>query len=141
MMDIPLACVELTSAPQIVFKEKKAKISFLNNGHNAYRRIKVDGCVLKEGNKCDFLLVSDEYGDQYFIELKGEDLNHAVTQLETSIDKLIDKRDGLVHKAFLVSSNSGMKINTRRQVIEKRFKNKGVELFFFHSQSKYKLER
>lgn len=44
-------------------------------------------------------------------------------------------------KAFVVSSNSGMKINTHRQVIEKRFKNKGVDLVFFHSQSKYKLER
>lgn len=68
-------------------------------------------------------------------------MNHAVEQLEASMELLLDKRKNIIHKAFVVSSNSGMKINTHRQVIEKRFKNKGVDLVFFHSQSKYKLER
>ena len=139
-MKIPCACIRQTSNPLIVFKEKKAKITFQNTDHKEYQHITVDGCVIKEGNKCDFLLVSNEYGDQYFVELKGEDVNHAVEQLEASME-LLDKRKNIIHKAFVVSSNSGMKINTHRQVIEKRFKNKGVDLVFFHSQSKYKLER
>lgn len=140
-MKIPCACIRQTSNPLIVFKEKKAKITFQNTEHKEYQHITVDGCVIKEGNKCDFLLVSNEYGDQYFVELKGEDVNHAVEQLEASMELLLDKRKNIIHKAFVVSSNSGMKINTHRQVIEKRFKNKGVDLVFFHSQSKYKLER
>lgn len=140
-MKIPCACIERTSNPLIVFKEKKAKIAFQNTARKEYQRITVDGCVIKDGNKCDFLLVSNEHGDQYFVELKGEDVNHAVEQLETSMEQLLDKRRNIIHKAFVVSSNSGMKIDTHRQVIEKRFKNKGVDLIFFHSQSEYKLER
>ena len=140
-MNIPCACIERTSAPLIVFKEKKAKITFQNTARKEYQRITVDGCVIKEGNKCDFLLVSNEHGDQYFVELKGEDVNKAIVQLETTIEKLMDRRDHLIYKAFVVSSNSGMKIDTRRQVIEKRFKSKGVDLHFFHSQSEYKLKR
>ena len=140
-MKIPCACIEQTSNPLIVFKEKKAKITFQNTSRKEYQSVTVDGCVIKEGNKCDFLLVSNEYGDQYFVELKGENVNHAVEQLETSMEQLMDKRKNVIHKAFVVSSNAGMKIDTHRQVIEKRFKGKGVDLFFFHSQSEYRLER
>ena len=141
MIKIPFACIEKTSNPLIVFKEKKAKITFLNTTRKEYQRVTVDGCVIREGNKCDFLLVSNEYGDQYFVELKGEDVNHSVEQLETSMEQLMDKRNNIIHKAFVVSSNAGMKIDTHRQAIEKRFKNKGVDLLFFHSQSEYRLER
>ena len=91
-MKIPCACIEQTSNPLIVFKEKKAKITFQNTSRKEYQSVTVDGCVIKEGNKCDFLLVSNEYGDQYFVELKGENVNHAVEQLETSMEQLMDKR-------------------------------------------------
>lgn len=141
MMAIPDICVRRVADSNIVFCEKKARIVFLNPSRKAYDRITVDGCVITEGNKCDYLLKSCEYDDQYFVELKGEDLNHAVAQLESSFEKLLDNRNEVRKKAFVVSSNSGMRINTHRQLIEKRFKKMGVDLRFFHSQSSYTLER
>lgn len=141
MMEIPVICTERTSDSLIVFKENKARISFETPHRKAYDKITVDGCVIKEGNKCDFLLSSCEYGDQYFVELKGENLEHAILQLESTFEKLLDNREGVMRMAFVVSSNSGMRINTHRQQLEKRFKKRGIDLRFFHSQNTYKLER
>ena len=141
MIEIPNACVVRTTDSYVVFWENKARICFLNTNRKAYDRITVDGCVIREGNKCDFLLTSCEYGDQYFVELKGENLEHAIVQLEATFAKLLDGRESVLKKAFVVSSNSGMRINTHRQVVEKRFKRLGVDLRFFHSQSSYILDR
>lgn len=141
MIEIPNACVVRTMDSNIVFRENKARICFLNPNRKAYDRITVDGCVIREGNKCDFLLASCEYGDQYFVELKGENLDYAILQLESTFEKLLDNGEGVMRKAFVVSSNSGMRINTHRQQLEKRFKRRGIDLRFFHSQNTYKLER
>ena len=141
MIEIPDICVEKTSDSLIVFRENKARISFANPHRKAYNKITVDGCVIREGNKCDFLLASCEYGDQYFVELKGENLDYAILQLESTFEKLLDNGEGVMRKAFVVSSNSGMRINTHRQQLEKRFKRRGIDLRFFHSQNTYKLER
>lgn len=141
MIEIPNACVAQTTNSNIVFRENKARICFLNPNRKAYDRITVDGCVIRKGNKCDFLLTSCEYGDQYFVELKGENLEHAIVQLESTFAKLLDGREGVLRKAFVVSSNSGMRISPHRQQLEKRFKKQGIDLCFFHSQSMYQLER
>lgn len=37
-----------------------------------------------EESKCDFLLLNEDKGKAYFIELKGSDLLHAVEQLEAT---------------------------------------------------------
>lgn len=141
MIEIPSVCVARTTDSNIVFRENKARICFLNSNRKPYDRITVDGCVIREGNKCDFLLASCEFGDQYFVELKGENLEHAIIQLESTFTRLLDSREGVMRKAFVVSSNSGMRISPYRQQLEKRFKKQGIDLYFFHSQSVYKLVR
>ena len=90
MIEIPSVCVARTTDSNIVFRENKARICFLNSNRKPYDRITVDGCVIREGNKCDFLLASCEYSDQYFVELKGENLEHAVVQLESTFTKMLD---------------------------------------------------
>ncbi len=141
MIEIPSVCVARTTDSNIVFRENKARICFLNSNRKPYDRITVDGCVIREGNKCDFLLASCEFGDQYFVELKGENLEHAIIQLESTFTRLLDSREGVMRKAFVVSSNSGMRISPYRQQLEKRFKKQGIDLYFFHSQSVFKLVR
>ena len=141
MIEIPSVCVARTTDSNIVFRENKARICILNSNRKPYDRITVDGCVIREGNKCDFLLASCEFGDQYFVELKGENLEHAIIQLESTFTRLLDSREGVMRKAFVVSSNSGMRISPYRQQLEKRFKKQGIDLYFFHSQSVFKLVR
>lgn len=45
---------------------------------------KIDGVVLKAGNKCDFLLIDETKKKAYFIELKGSDLTEAAKQIEAT---------------------------------------------------------
>ena len=110
MSEIPAHCVRKTSVPLIVFREMKSKITFENPNHNSYFAIQVDGCVFNaaDGPKCDKLLESEEYADQYFVELKGGDgkTNEAVGQLRDTIEKLSPRLTGAKRMAFAVFSNT-----------------------------------
>lgn len=49
---------------------------------------RIDGCLITEGLKCDYLLLKLNDEKAYFIELKGSDLLHAIDQLDRSIEVL-----------------------------------------------------
>ena len=143
MKDIPARCVKLKSDSLIVFSEKKSKITFVNPEHNTYRAIQVDGCVFnaEDGHKCDKLLESEVYADQYFVEIKGGDSNKAVEQLKDTIERLPPRLRGAKRMAFAVFSNTCPKNDTKRQAIEKSFKNMGIVIKFCRTGEAYKLER
>lgn len=143
MNKIPARCVKTTSDSLIVFSEKKSKITFVNPDHNTYRAIQVDGCVFnaEDGHKCDNLLESEEYADQYFVELKGSDSSTAVNQLKATIDKMPPRLAGAKRMAFAVFSNTCPKNDTRRQAIEKSLNNKGITIKFCRTGETYRLER
>lgn len=143
MNEIPAHCVEMRSDSLIVFSENKSKITFENPNHNTYRAIQVDGCVFNaaDGHKCDNLLESEEYADQYFIELKGGDSNKAVKQLEDTLERIPPRLAGAKRMAFAVFSNTCPKNDTKRQVIEKNFKNRDILIKFCRTGETYRLER
>ena len=145
MNKIPARCVKTISDSLIVFSENKSKITFENPGHNTYRAIQVDGCVFNaaDGKKSDKLLESEEYADQYFVELKGGDgdSNKAIEQLKATIDKMPPRLNGAKQMAFAVFSNTCPKNDSKRQAIEKSFKNKGVAIKFCRTGETYQLER
>lgn len=88
MKNVESACISLTKDSQIKFEENKRKIIFQNPSRRSYKKVKVDGCAIKTGLKCDDLLVSqDEYEERY-VELKGIDVMHAIDQLEQTILKI-----------------------------------------------------
>ncbi|MDE6963811.1 MAG: hypothetical protein K2P30_09305, partial [Lachnospiraceae bacterium] len=51
---------------------------------------KIDGTVIKTGNRCDYLLMNEQKRTAYLIELKGSDLVKAAEQLE-STEKFLKK--------------------------------------------------
>lgn len=51
---------------------------------------KIDGVVIRNGNKCDFLLLNEDVKKAYLIELKGSDLVKAAEQL-ASTEALLKK--------------------------------------------------
>lgn len=145
MSEIPVHCVRKTSVPLIVFREMKSKITFENPNHNSYFAIQVDGCVFNaaDGPKCDKLLESEEYADQYFVELKGGDgkTNEAVGQLRDTIEKLPPRLTGAKRMAFAVFSNTCPKNDTQRQAIVKSFNKMGIDIRFCRTGETYRLER
>lgn len=73
-------------ALQIVSRDKRnPQYHRANNHSKSYvTHYKIDGVVLKLGNKCDFLLMNEEKKKAYLIELKGSDLVEAAQQLEAT---------------------------------------------------------
>jgi len=77
----------------VVLKDNRNPQVFKAKNNNSYllKAYKVDNCLIKNGNKCDYLLKvinNSNLYKVYFIELKGQDLKHAIIQIEESIKKL-----------------------------------------------------
>lgn len=54
-----------------------------NNTKGAYvTHYQVDGVIIRTGSRCDYLLLNEDAGNAYLIELKGSDLVKAAEQLE-----------------------------------------------------------
>ena len=70
----------------IVSKDKGTSCKHIaNNTCVAYvTHYKIDGCVITQGIRCDFLLINEETKIAYLIELKGSDLIKATQQLENT---------------------------------------------------------
>lgn len=79
-----------THAEQIVSRDKgNPQYHRGINSAKAYvTHYKIDGTVIKSGNKCDYLLINEDTKVAYLIELKGSDLTKAALQLDTTEKKL-----------------------------------------------------
>ena len=73
---------------QISIQEKGKKYLANNKNEKLVSVSRIDDCLIKDGNKCDFLLLNCDNKQAYFIELKGSNLLHAVDQISTSIDRI-----------------------------------------------------
>lgn len=58
------------------------------------RHYKLDGDFVKNETSCDYLLLNDSSKKAYFIELKGENIDEAVDQLEASEKKFAPELGG-----------------------------------------------
>lgn len=113
-------CISQTTDSQIRFEENKRKIIFLNPQRHPYERVDVDGCTIKEGVRCDKLLLSADEREERYVELKGTDVMHAIDQLEETIKRLGEYTDN--RHAYVISTNVAPAINTKRQAKIKYFK-------------------
>ncbi len=96
-------CEEMKNDPLIPLGEKRCKITFKNGSHKNVRVIEIDGCVITEGLRCDYLVIP-ENGIEHYVELKGSDIFHAVKQLKRTITEVSeDPRHGKKY-CFIVSS-------------------------------------
>lgn len=66
----------------------------INSGRAYVSHYKIDGVVIKSGNRCDFLLMNEVARIAYLIELKGSDLIKAVKQLEATENTLKQQLSG-----------------------------------------------
>ncbi len=76
-------CVKTTKDKIIVFNEKRSNLRFKNDERLTVQKIKVDDCEITEGVRCDYLMIAKNI--EHYIELKGQDLNHAIAQIKRSI--------------------------------------------------------
>lgn len=70
------------------FSEKRSSLQVNNKNKRTVLRHQVDGCLIKVGKKCDWLLVDKLTGVEIYVELKGSDVDVAVKQLCTTVDAI-----------------------------------------------------
>jgi hypothetical protein len=79
-------CCVTNTNKLVVFEESRSKLVIENKDEVQATKVTVDGCEITTGIRCDYMyLIKDS---EIYIELKGQDIKHAVDQLETTIKKL-----------------------------------------------------
>jgi len=117
------SCTVETTDKLLVLEENKRKCVFSNPGSQVLTKIIVDGCQITEGTRCDFL-VFDQQKNEYFVELKGKDIPHAIEQLESTI-KQLSSSTGLQKTAIIVSSrhpSNDTSIQRAKMLFKKKYK-------------------
>lgn len=89
-------------------------------------RIEVDNCLISNDDirKCDFVFIRCNTQDYYFVELKGSDTEHALKQLENTINyfkRHIELNKKNIH-VYVVSSRVPSNSNQRFNNLKKRFR-------------------
>lgn len=75
-------CQKFADNRKIINVEENArKFVGTNNAQKSFALYQVDGCIMVDGQRCDFLLLNCSELIAYLIELKGSDLIHAIRQI------------------------------------------------------------
>ena len=114
-------CVDLTTDSHVKVAENGIGAVFLNPDRKAIRRIKVDGCAVTVGPRCDWIVSSHE-GVDVLVELKGTDVDHATEQIIRTLRFWANhpERDQTARLAALVVCSQYPRIDTKIQRAKKR---------------------
>lgn len=88
----------------IVFEENRSKLVLLNPLQIKVRKIIVDGCEITVGIRCDYLCLAKDI--EHYIELKGQDLDHALKQIERTISLLSTDKKKQLKISFIICTRS-----------------------------------
>jgi hypothetical protein len=110
-------------------KENKRKATLKNNSQIQINEVQVDNCLIKNGNRCDFLWEICSKKTSIYIELKGKDLSHALTQIESTINFCIQNYNHLHFKkiAVIILSRYPQE-DSSIQIKKRNFKKRGIKL-------------
>jgi hypothetical protein len=115
------SCTRRTKVAKIKLEERGRKAIFENPKSHDFDITCIDGCLIKNGPRADFL-VSKVGSCSVLVELKGKDLSHAYLQLETSLNSgpvaaLMERKKGLLIICSRVPS-----ADTTTQKAQQRFR-------------------
>lgn len=103
----------------IVFTENKKTIRFKNPDQEEYIKVHIDGEAIKEGERCDYLLTSGNEKEEYFIELKGENIVKATSQLKTTIQNVGEFTEN--RNSYIICTNVAPTLTTKIQQFKQEF--------------------
>ena len=80
-------CRKISSQKLFVYQEMRSKLILENVDSIESTSITVDGCEINDDTiRCDFMHIAK--GIEFYIELKGQDLEHALEQIKSTILRL-----------------------------------------------------
>ena len=98
-------------------------------------KIIIDGCQITNGIRCDYMyLIKDS---EIYIELKGQDIKHAIEQIETTIKKLSSNLKKQKKKSFIICTRSPLTSTSIQNIQVKFRKNYNSEFIVKSSPHKH----
>ncbi len=102
------SCNKCDNRAIFVQTENKRSFRIKNSSKKEINEVRVDGCLIKGGKRCDWLYEIECKGvkEVFYVELKGKDLNHALEQILETI-KYCDKtqnHNSCKKRAYIVLS-------------------------------------
>ncbi|WP_295232699.1 hypothetical protein [uncultured Chryseobacterium sp.] len=98
----------------------KSKLTLENTNEVQSESVKVDGCEIKDKSiRCDFLHIAKDI--EFYIELKGQDLEHALNQIKTTIKRLSSNIKSVPKKSYVICTRSPL-TSTEIQNYKREFK-------------------
>jgi len=79
-------CTTRTKQKIITFSEKRSTLILKNTNQIIATCVVVDGCEITSGVRCDHFMLANDV--EHYIELKGQDLTHAIDQIISTIKAL-----------------------------------------------------
>lgn len=114
-------CCDTNNNRTVVFQESKSKLIIENIDGVEATKVVIDGCEIKTGIRCDYLYLIKNL--EIYIELKGQDIHHAVKQVESTIKKVSKNPKACNKKAFIICTRSPLS-SASIQNIRVKFKKK-----------------
>lgn len=95
-----------------------------NVSSKEFCKIRVDNCLIREGEKCDYLILNCQDKLAFFVELKGQDLKKALAQINSSISILMDEiQDFKIYARIVLNRTPTPDINSSIEIkLKKRLK-------------------
>jgi hypothetical protein len=100
-----VSCTALTKDSRVVVQERRSKFEVINKGRISINKVEVDGCLITDHReKCDWIISVDSLNLALFIELKGCDIDKAISQLKSTLNHTREKYGNYKRECFAVTT-------------------------------------
>jgi hypothetical protein len=121
-----MSCRNISSQKLFVYQEMRSKLTLENVDSIESTSVRVDGCEINDNSiRCDFMHLAK--GIEFYIELKGQDLEHALDQIKSTIIRLssnIKKGNKISYIICTRSPMSSSEIQNHKLDFRKKFNSK-----------------
>ncbi|MEG0930807.1 hypothetical protein [Algoriella sp.] len=119
------SCIKKINLKIITLSDKRggrSKFILNNNNQIEIQRIEVDGCYIKQGKRCDYILSTENF--DFLVELKGEGIKSGIEQLEDTIHKFYvgDSKSKRGKKAIIVATKTSPSTRSAIKTAKAKFK-------------------
>lgn len=98
-------CRRTSNQKIFVYEEKKSKLTLENKDQVDSISVIVDGCEINDNTiRCDFFHIAKE--TEFYIELKGQDIEHAVNQIISTIKRLSSNERKQKKRSYIICTRS-----------------------------------
>lgn len=102
-----MSCRKTSNQKKFVYEENRSKLTLENTDQVVSTSVWVDGCEINDNTiRCDYMHIAKEI--EFFIELKGQDIEHAINQLKNTIKRLSSNPTKTKKRSYVVCTRSPM---------------------------------